>query len=225
MDLTAGSLNGSLPTTLQHLTSLRELYLGRNNLTGSIPEDMFTNMKSLELLYLAFNNFEGTVPNFSNLVHLQQVMLHENRFNKINSDTFANSSSLELISLSSQGVLNLQDYAFRDTQSQADIELGGNVLTTIPRGAFSGRRNANLNLQSLGLRILESKAFEKTSNLTLRLEGNAFYSIAADVFENETILSNSECEDFAGWESLCEVMAWNMECDPRTCSEQVTYVT
>ena len=222
LDLTNGVLTGPLPASFQNLTSLRMLYLGNNYITGSIPDYVFTNMMNLEILNLAFNRITGSVPRLSNLVFLRQVILHENSFININSDTFANSSSLELISLSSQGDLNLQEYAFRDT-SQAIIELGGNILVNLPRGAFSGKRDTTLNLQNLFLKRLESKAFEKTSNMTLRLEGNMLESIATDTFDDATILGPSDCENFEGWQSLCDILASNEFCDSRTCSEQVTY--
>ena len=51
------------------LTSLRNLYLSDNNLTGSIPAAL-TNMTSLQLLDVSNNNLTGLIPNFASTVKL-----------------------------------------------------------------------------------------------------------------------------------------------------------
>jgi Leucine-rich repeat (LRR) protein len=38
LNLTGNKLNGSIPDNLATLTNLQELYLGHNNLSGTIPE-------------------------------------------------------------------------------------------------------------------------------------------------------------------------------------------
>jgi hypothetical protein len=205
IDFTYAELENTIPVEFEDFTLLRELYLGDNFLSGTIPTDLFRNMPDLEMVYLAFNFFEGSVPRFDHLTNLRQVLLHVNHFDRILSDTFRNSESLNIISVASQGestfvnkhVLNLEEFAFRGVPSQADIALGGNIIEELPRGVFSGRRNSILELQYLEMTTIRSNAFENTTNLQIRLMGNLLKSIAPDAFPDGTV-TDSDCADFAG---------------------------
>ena len=76
------SLMGTIPSTIQYLSSLTKLDFGTNQLSGTIPEALYTNLTNLQHLYLHDNQFVGTLSNtglqqFSNLKHL---FLNDNRF-------------------------------------------------------------------------------------------------------------------------------------------------
>lgn len=79
---TEHSLQGTIPSTIQYLSSLTKLDFGTNELSGTIPEALYTNLTNLEHLYLHDNEFSGTLSNtglqlLSNLKHL---FLNSNRF-------------------------------------------------------------------------------------------------------------------------------------------------
>jgi hypothetical protein len=57
-------LNGTIPSQFGKLTDLKTLFLDRNNLNGTIPAEMNTNNYALDTLYakyrpLASNQLEG----------------------------------------------------------------------------------------------------------------------------------------------------------------------
>lgn len=61
LDLGFNRLNGTIPTQLGTLASLRTLILHRNSLSGSIPPSL-ASLTLLRRLYLRFNYISGTLP-------------------------------------------------------------------------------------------------------------------------------------------------------------------
>ena len=75
-------LQGTIPTTLQYLSSLTKLDFGTNELTGTIPDVLYTNLTSLEYLFLHDNQLQGTLSNagLAQLSNLKYLFLNDNRF-------------------------------------------------------------------------------------------------------------------------------------------------
>ena len=71
------SLTGGIPTWLGNLTSLTRLDLDRNQLTGRIPPAL-GRLTSLTHLDLSNNDLEGEIPDLSGLTALQDLFLHKN---------------------------------------------------------------------------------------------------------------------------------------------------
>ena len=71
------SLTGGIPTWLGNLTSLTRLDLDRNQLTGGIPPAL-GSLTSLTHLDLSDNDLEGEIPDLSGLTALQYLLLHNN---------------------------------------------------------------------------------------------------------------------------------------------------
>ncbi|KAK4284041.1 hypothetical protein QN277_000923 [Acacia crassicarpa] len=80
--LTFNFIEGSLPESITSLTSLTDLELGNNNLSGSLPQQGgLCNMKNLAYLGLSSNKFDGQLPMcLSNLTSLRTLRLSGNRF-------------------------------------------------------------------------------------------------------------------------------------------------
>ncbi|XP_047947660.1 receptor-like protein EIX2 [Salvia hispanica] len=77
LKLSYNKLNGSIPD-LKAFPSLKELHLGKNNFTGSIPLSI-GHLSKLQLLYLSFNSLEGLVPlSIGQLSELQDLDLSYN---------------------------------------------------------------------------------------------------------------------------------------------------
>ncbi|KAK7362640.1 hypothetical protein VNO77_04758 [Canavalia gladiata] len=60
LNLTNAGLTGSLSPSIGHLTALVNLWLGGNNLSGTVPD--LDGLKDLETLHLEKNKFEGSLP-------------------------------------------------------------------------------------------------------------------------------------------------------------------
>jgi hypothetical protein len=91
--------------TFRNLSSLKNLHLSGNNLSGTIPKWLY-NMTTLERLDLSHNDLEGKIPRFlGNLCNLQHLDLSENKLGGGLYDLLGNSSActtkkLEFLNLS-----------------------------------------------------------------------------------------------------------------------------
>ncbi|MED6194440.1 hypothetical protein PIB30_028600 [Stylosanthes scabra] len=61
IDLSDNRLNGTIPSELGNLTTIRALNLSHNNLRGKIPTT-FSSLAQIESLDLSFNNLGGNIP-------------------------------------------------------------------------------------------------------------------------------------------------------------------
>ncbi len=78
IDLHNNNLSGNLPSTLNQLSSLKELLLGKNNIEGSIPSNI-TDLLNLEVLQLSNNQLSGELPRqISKLQNLKYLFLTNN---------------------------------------------------------------------------------------------------------------------------------------------------
>lgn len=79
---TGYSFTGTIPDSIQYLSSLTKLDFGDNQLTGTIPNVLYNNLTSLEYLFLHSNQFIGTISNdgIGQLSSLRRLYLGNNRF-------------------------------------------------------------------------------------------------------------------------------------------------
>ncbi|KAL5788305.1 hypothetical protein ACOSP7_005254 [Xanthoceras sorbifolium] len=78
LNLTSFGLSGSLSESIANLTSLQHLWLGRNQLSGSIPD--MKSLTDLQTLHLENNQFEGSIPqSLSQLMKLREIFLQNNK--------------------------------------------------------------------------------------------------------------------------------------------------
>lgn len=99
MDLSQNHFTGNLSsTTGLSLPSLRELYLGTNQLSGEIPSSI-VNATNLTIIFLGVNSFAGTVPDFSNLRLLRCLLIGGNNLTGSLS-LFTSCRSLEFLEIS-----------------------------------------------------------------------------------------------------------------------------
>ena len=62
------------------LTSLKEFDAHGNSFVGTLPADLFQNMKRLEVLRLSSNRFQGSIPpSLGSCSNLRDVMLEDNQ--------------------------------------------------------------------------------------------------------------------------------------------------
>ncbi|KAF2581222.1 hypothetical protein F2Q68_00001300 [Brassica cretica] len=100
--LTFNLFSGQIPPTISNLTSLVELFLDGNELTGSFP--LVWNLSKLSMLDLSDNHFSGTLNPNSGLFELHDLRylnLGYNNFSSKLPSEFGNLSILEVLSLES----------------------------------------------------------------------------------------------------------------------------
>ncbi|KAL2538730.1 LRR receptor-like serine/threonine-protein kinase FLS2 [Forsythia ovata] len=73
------SQTGPIPSFIFNMSTLKVIQFGYNNLSGSLPVDIYLNLPELEKLNLYSSQFTGGIPaTFGNLTRLQILILHEN---------------------------------------------------------------------------------------------------------------------------------------------------
>ena len=154
--LRENSLTGSLPSTLDRLSNLRELLIYDNLLTGPLPT---TFPASTVSIYLDQNNFSGSIPNTwgGNMSNLSSLSLHTNSLTgTIPPSLFAGLTNLSYFAAGdnflsgplpasfsvSVDVVNLENNDFKGTipstwgdsmPSLSSLAINGNSLTgTVP---------------------------------------------------------------------------------------------
>ena len=72
------NLTGTIPPEIDMLSNLESLFIGGNNLSGSLPD--FGNLSKLKTLAVHENLLEGPIPSFPS--NIERLFLDSNRFNE-----------------------------------------------------------------------------------------------------------------------------------------------
>ena len=183
-------LTGRIPTWLNDMTDMRELWLWGNSLSGSIPD--LSGMTSLKRLKLANNRLTGGVPEASRLPpNMTWLIIDRNPLGGGVPD-LSSLTSLKLLWLHSNGLTGAVPTGDKFSTGLDDLNLRDNMLTgTIPdlsnldnltrlrlhNNSLSGEVPATLGgLDSLKHLWLHNEDAAKTD-----FGNNSFTSIAAGV--------------------------------------------
>ena len=149
-------------TTFEHLTGLRELYLGFNNIhcisgqvfsvIGSkllelhlehnditkIEEPVFKYLVSLERLDLSGNHLEYISSNgFENLGRLKELLLYNNRLSWISSGAFKDFTQLTYLKADKNNFAHIRDLQLSYLPSLEIADLQNNNLISIEESSFA----------------------------------------------------------------------------------------
>ncbi|KAB2615459.1 LRR receptor-like serine/threonine-protein kinase [Pyrus ussuriensis x Pyrus communis] len=103
--LHANNLNGVIPFKLFNKSTIREIGLSFNQLSGGLPANIGLNVPNLELLYVARNNLvAGPLPNLSNASKLRVLDMSANSFTGILPITLCSLKNLQFLSLYSNNL-------------------------------------------------------------------------------------------------------------------------
>lgn len=136
LDLSANNLSGSVPESLGKCFSLESLNISNNNFSGELPINTLVQLSNLKHISLAFNNFAGSLPDsFSNLTNLEILDLSSNSLTGFVPPSICSNPSNRLKVLYLQG--NLLTGPVPDTLSNCSLlvslDLSFNFLNgTIP---------------------------------------------------------------------------------------------
>ncbi|KAL1364795.1 brassinosteroid LRR receptor kinase [Arachis hypogaea] len=81
LDISSNNLTGTIPIELSDCSLLNSLVLSRNKLSGEFPVETFAGMSSLKKLSVSFNEFSGPLPqSLSKLASLESLHMSSNNF-------------------------------------------------------------------------------------------------------------------------------------------------
>jgi Leucine-rich repeat (LRR) protein len=82
LNMAENQLSGRIPLVWAKLQKLEKIWLGNNNLTGSVPNHFFNSWSQLKVLDLSHNRFTGTLPKTfpTRAKRLQILYLEDNNF-------------------------------------------------------------------------------------------------------------------------------------------------
>jgi receptor kinase-like protein len=101
LNINDNNISGSFPSDIGNLINLQYLDFSKNSFTGSLPSSLGT-LKSMALFYVFDNYMSGSVPlTIGNLTELNYLRLNGNSFSGRIPSTLGNLRKLELLDLSS----------------------------------------------------------------------------------------------------------------------------
>jgi len=137
LNLSSNQLSGSIPPEIGNLTNLFFLYLDNNQLNGSIPPEI-RNLKNLSFLWLYNNRLSGVIPDFSTLTYPAQLYIWENKFSIQDIETnYDSNNSFFSFQYSPQYYGEVQSYIV-----EPDTSLTLSLSTPLP-----GNNNQNVSYQ------------------------------------------------------------------------------
>lgn len=181
LSLDVNEISGGLPDDLFTLASLKYLNLQQNGLSGSLSE-RFGNLSSLVQVDLSVNNFVGFIPNvFDKLGYLESFSAQNNGFNGALPSSLSNLANLRVLNLrnnSLRGEINLNCAAMRMLST---LDLGSNHLTGfIPKNLSQCSNLNSLNLAKNNLIGEIPSSFKLLNSLSyLSLSNNSITNIAS----------------------------------------------
>lgn len=129
LDLLSFNINGSLTDSIGVLDELVRIYMNKNDLSGKLPDSLFS-LKKLNYLHLGTNIITGTIaPEIGNLIELKTLYLYRNRFNGKIPSSIGNLRKLEWFSLNYNQLVGEIPESVYDLTNLKLIGLGNNLLT------------------------------------------------------------------------------------------------
>ncbi|KAL8217716.1 hypothetical protein R6Q57_021089 [Mikania cordata] len=191
---------GVIPEFIGNISKkLRMLYMGSNQISGSIPPSI-SQLQGLALLNLSFNSISGEIPSeIGQLEGLQELVLGKNRLNSNIPNSLGNLQKLEKIDLSSNELGGSIPISFKSFQRITSMDLSMNKLNgSIPMEVLdlpSLTTILNLSSNSLtGSLPQEIENLERVVTIDLsnnRLSGNIPNSIQKCKSLEQLITSNN----------------------------------
>lgn len=174
IQLNSHKLSGQLPLTFNQLADLKRLYLGHNNLSGSISSQF--NQTRLHILWLQDNAFSGAIPDsFVQLSFLQDLNLSNNQINGNLPYNIGNLSRLESLNLATNQLIGTLPQSFGQLNRMTRLDLHDNQFTgtitvianlcllkqlDIRKNQFNGKLDDLTNLPDMRTMDLGSNNFE-----------------------------------------------------------------
>ncbi|CAD7697876.1 unnamed protein product [Ostreobium quekettii] len=153
LNLELNDIQGPLPGCLfDNTTTLKELHLGGNNLSSTLP-DVFSVNSTLEAISLEGCGLTGNVPkSITNLTRLRTLFLQENNLTGRVNDNLFKSDFLRIVNLRGNNLTGKIPSSIAESPVVMTVLLDGNKFTKVPNQWMDGREaGLSTNLGLLGL--------------------------------------------------------------------------
>ncbi|KAI8041930.1 uncharacterized protein LOC128263533 [Drosophila gunungcola] len=171
--------------TLQHMKSLQELHLDRNEL--SIVPRFLGELRELRVLNLS-QNWLTELPRdtFGGAVKLERLYLSGNRLSVLPFQLFQTAGDLQVLDLSDNRLLSFPDNFFVRNGQLRQLHLQRNQLKSIGKHSLYGLRELRqLDLSQNSLASIDRKAFESLDQLlALNVSGNNLTLLSSIIFQS-----------------------------------------
>ncbi|KAM6589504.1 hypothetical protein CsatA_012109 [Cannabis sativa] len=207
INLSGKNVKGEIPTELNHLTELAELWLSDNSLTGNFPD--MSNLINLKILHLENNQLTGPLPSYlGSLPGLEELYIQNNTFTgdippgifsrKINfkyqdnpglhQEAEEKNHSKLIIGISVGafalalilflgGLLFIRNRRWKASQSKSDEKGYSLRASTKPSTFFSVSRGSHLMDEGIACYITLSDLEEATNNFSKKIGKGSFGSV------------------------------------------------
>uniref|UniRef100_A0A5B6ZZP0 non-specific serine/threonine protein kinase n=1 Tax=Davidia involucrata TaxID=16924 RepID=A0A5B6ZZP0_DAVIN len=175
------SLSGHLPDSLFSMYSLEQLSVSANNFSGQLSKKL-SKLSALKTLVLYGNKLSGPLPNvFGNLKQLEQLIAHSNSFTGPLPSTLELCSNLRVLDLRNNSLSGLIDVNFTGLPHLSTLDLASNNFSGALPDSLSSCQE--LKILSLAKNELAGNIPESYANLTsllfLSLSNNSFVNLSS----------------------------------------------
>ena len=168
--LGGNNLSGSIPSDLGTLSKLERLDLSENQLSGSFPAEL-GNLASLEQLLLSDNALSGSIPaELGDLANLERLFLYNNALSGGIPAEFGDLASLEELHITGNNLSGSIPTELGNLTNLEYLRLGGNEWTGCIPNALGNTLNNDL--YRLGLSFCDTRASDTSDKAVLE----AFYN-------------------------------------------------
>ncbi|XP_024923187.3 probable LRR receptor-like serine/threonine-protein kinase At1g07650 isoform X2 [Ziziphus jujuba] len=158
-------LDGVLPPSLAKLTFLKDVNLGQNHLSGSIPHEWAST--KLEILVISVNNLSGPIPAYlGNITTLRELALESNLFSGTIPPEFGKLVNLETLFLSANNLTGELPNTLRNLTKLLVLISSNNFTGRIPDFFQSWKSLEKLEMQASGFEGPIPSSLSILNNLT-----------------------------------------------------------
>ncbi|KAM2148994.1 hypothetical protein ACFX1Q_005530 [Malus domestica] len=187
-------LDGVLPPALSKLPYIKQVNLGQNYLSGSIPHEW--NSTKLEFLVLSVNNLSGPIPSYlGSMTTLRALGLESNLFSGTVPPELGNLVNMEILYLRANNLTGELPLALKNMTKLRVLDIGSNNFTgRIPDYFQSWKDLQALEMQASGLEGPLPSSLSALNNMTdLRIsdlsgESSAFPNLSNMMGLNKLML-------------------------------------
>ncbi|KAL5839327.1 hypothetical protein ACOSQ4_011935 [Xanthoceras sorbifolium] len=139
LDLSDNQLSGSFPSIVFQMPSLQVIDFSSNRLSGGLPSSIFNNLPNLQQLYLGRNELQGEIPNnLWQCTNLRLVALERNQFQGSIPRDIGNLTLIDTLSLADNNFIGSIPPEIGDLRNLVALHLQNNSLTgLIPSVIFN----------------------------------------------------------------------------------------